>query len=101
MTGHVLDQLVFVERRKFTELTKSAVFVAFSVAIVGTFWWFRAISFGIEGPVGDHHGWQWRRVSVMSNLVLILLTLTDHTRRAELEHILKHNCEPARLAFVP
>jgi len=61
MTGHVLDQLVFAERRKFRESTKNAMFVLCAVAIAGAFWWFRAISFGIEGPVGDHHGWQWRR----------------------------------------
>lgn len=74
MTGHVLDQLVFVERRKFRESTKNAVFVLCAVAIAGAFWWFRAISFGIEGPVGDHHGWQWRRVSAVLSLIVSIST---------------------------
>ncbi|KAF8321170.1 glycosyltransferase family 39 protein [Clavulina sp. PMI_390] len=61
MTGHVLDQLVFADRRKFKEVTKNVVFGLCAFAVVGTFWWFRKISFGIEGPVGEQKGWQWRR----------------------------------------
>jgi len=87
MAGHVLDQLVFAERRKFKESTKNAVFVVCAVAIAGTFWWFRAISFGIEGPVGDHHGWQWRRVSVVWRPMLVFIS-PSYTKLAELERLL-------------
>jgi len=62
MAGHVMDQLVFAERRRFTPMTKNVVFGISAFIVVGTFWWFRAMSFGIEGPVGDHSGWQWRKV---------------------------------------
>jgi hypothetical protein len=62
MAGHVFDQLIFAHRRKYSELTKSIVFGISALAITGTFWWFRAISFGMTGPVRDYWGLQWRKV---------------------------------------
>ncbi|KIK71186.1 glycosyltransferase family 39 protein [Collybiopsis luxurians FD-317 M1] len=39
---------------------KLYVFTVTSTAIVGTFWWFRAVAWGIEGPVKDTWGLHWR-----------------------------------------
>ena len=30
--------------------------------IVGTFWWFKGVAFGIDGPINDHWGLKWRSV---------------------------------------
>ncbi|KAF8337565.1 glycosyltransferase family 39 protein [Cantharellus anzutake] len=60
MGGHMLDHLVFSEKRRFTETTKSVLLFICGIAIFGTFWWFKGVSYGINGPVGEHKGIQWR-----------------------------------------
>jgi len=58
-SAHVLDHFVFTTRR-LSERTKWIVFAVVVTAIVGTFWWFRGVAFGIDGPINDHWGIKWR-----------------------------------------
>ncbi|PFH46089.1 glycosyltransferase family 39 protein [Amanita thiersii Skay4041] len=60
MFAHVLDHVVFSSRR-FTEKTKWIAFGIIAGLIVCTFWWFRGVAFGIDGPVNDHWGLLWRK----------------------------------------
>ena len=62
MTGHLIDQFIFRSRR-LKEQTKYGVFAICVLLIVGTFWWFKGVAFGIEGPIGEHWGLRWRKVS--------------------------------------
>ena len=61
MGGHMLDHFVFTARR-LSERTKSIVFALVACAIVGNFWWFRGVAWGIDGPINDHWGLGWRKV---------------------------------------
>jgi len=62
MSGLLIDHSVFTSRR-LSERTKWIVFWVITSALVGTWWWFRDIAFGIEGPIGDQKGLLWRKVS--------------------------------------
>ena len=62
MTGHLIDHIIFRSRR-LTERTKYAVFAISVLIIVGVFWWFKGVAFGIEGPIAEHWGLRWRKVS--------------------------------------
>ena len=61
MAGHLLDHFVFKSRR-LKERTKWIVFGLYAGAIVGIFWWFRGVAWGIEGPIKEHWGLLWRKV---------------------------------------
>lgn len=63
MAAHLLDHFVFSSRRLKTK-TKAIVFGVCASSIVLTFWWFRGLAFGIDGPIADHKGLQWREVRV-------------------------------------
>jgi len=70
--GHLFDHFVFKSRR----LKESTKWVAFGIAagtVIGVFWWFRAVAFGIDGPIKDHKGLLWRKV----RLSLIPFRLID------------------------
>lgn len=60
MVGHLFNHFVFTAR--ISEQTKWIVFVSAVSLIVGVFWWFRGIAFGIAGPIGDYWGLAWRKV---------------------------------------
>ncbi|KAJ7614913.1 glycosyltransferase family 39 protein [Roridomyces roridus] len=60
MFGHVLDHLVFSSRR-LPLAVKATVFGVIASAVVGTFWWFKGVAFGIDGPIGEHWGLLWRK----------------------------------------
>jgi len=60
MVGHLFNHFVFAAR--ISERTKWAVFAGAVSIIVGVFWWFRGIAFGITGPMGDAWGLGWRQV---------------------------------------
>ncbi|KAF5347361.1 hypothetical protein D9756_009876 [Leucocoprinus leucothites] len=60
MLAHVLDHFVFSACR-LSECTKMIVFGVVAFVIVLNFWWFRSVSFGIEGPVNEHWGLGWRK----------------------------------------
>jgi dolichyl-phosphate-mannose-protein mannosyltransferase len=60
MVGHLLDHFIFSSRR-LTPRAKNAFFALFAGAVIATFWWFKGVSFGIDGPVEAHWGLQWRR----------------------------------------
>lgn len=60
MLAHLLDHFVFSSRR-FTAQTKWIVFGVCAGSIVGTFWWFKGMAFGIEGPINEHWGLLWRK----------------------------------------
>jgi dolichyl-phosphate-mannose--protein O-mannosyl transferase len=59
--AHILDHFVFSSRRLGLPV-KSAAFGVCVVAIAGTFWWFKGVAFGIDGPIGEHTGLLWRKV---------------------------------------
>jgi hypothetical protein len=62
MLAHLLDHFIFSSRR-YTTKTKWIVFGVCAFAIVGTFWWFKGLAFGIMGPISEHKGLLWRKVS--------------------------------------
>jgi fumarate reductase subunit D len=86
MLGHVLDHFVFSSRR-YTTKTKAICFGVCAFSIVATFWWFKGLAFGIDGPINEHKGLRWRNVSVSfhssSDCEADQCTFTP----AELEHI--------------
>jgi hypothetical protein len=88
MGGHVLDHLVLSQRRRFHELTKVIVFTTCLVTIFGVFWWFHKVSYGIEGPVGETWGLQWRKVRISSFRPSFRSLLTFAVLTIELEHLL-------------
>ncbi|KAA1469296.1 glycosyltransferase family 39 protein [Dentipellis sp. KUC8613] len=59
MAAHLLDHFFFTSRR-LSERAKWIVFGTVAFTIVATFWWFRGVAFGIDGPVNEHWGLQWR-----------------------------------------
>ncbi|KAI0035055.1 glycosyltransferase family 39 protein [Vararia minispora EC-137] len=60
MLGHLLDHFFFRPNR-WTDRTKNAVFGACALTVIGTFWWFRGVAWGIDGPINDHWGLLWRK----------------------------------------
>lgn len=69
MLGHLFDHLIFKSRR-LKQQTKWIVFGLATGIIVGTFWWFSGVAFGIEGPIKEHWGLLWRKVRLASHLRL-------------------------------
>lgn len=61
MGGHMSDHFVFSEKRRLKEVTKSVVLFSLGIIIFGTFWWFKGVSYGINGPIGEHTGLLWRK----------------------------------------
>ncbi|KAI1788358.1 glycosyltransferase family 39 protein [Ganoderma leucocontextum] len=59
MLAHLLDHFVFSSRRLAVR-TKQIVFGVCVFIIVGTFWWFKGVAWGIEGPISEHWGLKWR-----------------------------------------
>ncbi|EPS95451.1 hypothetical protein FOMPIDRAFT_71065 [Fomitopsis schrenkii] len=57
--AHVLDHFVFTSRR-LSEKTKWIIFSTVAFLIFATFWWFKGVAFGIDGPIGEHWGLKWR-----------------------------------------
>jgi hypothetical protein len=83
MLAHLLDHFIFSSHR-LSRRTKTIVFTIVAGAIVGTFWWFRNVAFGLDGPISDHWGLRWRKVSSIG--VPSLITKTD-SNLTELEHL--------------
>ncbi|KAJ7746290.1 glycosyltransferase family 39 protein [Mycena metata] len=60
MFGHMLDHFIFASRRLgFT--AKGVAFGICASAVIGTFWWFKGVAFGIDGPILEHKGLLWRK----------------------------------------
>lgn len=74
--SHVLDHFVFTSRR-LSEKTKWIVFGTVAFLIFATFWWFRGVAFGIDGPINEHWGLKWRSVRLLSYQLACLLTKTQ------------------------
>jgi dolichyl-phosphate-mannose--protein O-mannosyl transferase len=72
-SAHLLDHFVFTARR-LTSPTKNVIFGICVLVIAGTFWWFRGVAFGIDGAIQAHKGLQWRKVSVLSFVAVLLIT---------------------------
>ena len=66
MLAHLLDHFVFSSRR-LSERTKQIAFGVSAFIILATFWWFKGVAFGIDGPINEHWGLKWR--SVRSSLI--------------------------------
>ncbi|KAJ7720870.1 glycosyltransferase family 39 protein [Mycena maculata] len=60
MFGHVLDHFLFSSSRLGTPV-KGIAFGICAGAIIGTFWWFKGVAFGIDGPILEHKGLLWRK----------------------------------------
>ncbi|KAF8227100.1 glycosyltransferase family 39 protein [Tricholoma matsutake] len=60
MLAHLLDHFIFSSKR-YTRRTKAIYFGICAFSIVGTFWWFKGVAFGIEGPIREHTGLLWRK----------------------------------------
>ena len=78
MFAHVVDHFVFTSR-KISERNKWITFGVTSFAIVANFWWFRGLAFGIDGPIKEHAGLLWRKVSFyfFLNIRFIMKCLTN------------------------
>ena len=74
MFAHVVDHF-FLSNRRLSENTKWIIFSAMAFAIVANFWWFRGLAFGIDGPIKEHTGLLWRKVSVTPTLKRAVLTI--------------------------
>lgn len=61
MFSHLTDHFIFTSRR-LSDRTKQIVFGVISFIIVATFWWFRGVAWGIDGPINEHWGLKWRSV---------------------------------------
>jgi hypothetical protein len=74
MFAHVIDHFVLTSRI-LAERTKWIVYGTVIFSIVANFWWFRGMAFGIDGPIKDYWGVQWRQVScyVFSNVCVGVL----------------------------
>ncbi|KAH8106915.1 glycosyltransferase family 39 protein [Cristinia sonorae] len=59
MFAHLTDHFIFSSRR-LSERTKWIVFSVVVIILVGTFWWFKGVAFGITGPINEHWGLKWR-----------------------------------------
>ena len=84
MVAHLLDHFIFSSQR-YTQRTKSIVFGLCAVAVVANFWWFRGLAFGVDGPIKDYTGLQWRKVSIFAiespkTAGLTYLTDLEHIR---------------------
>lgn len=66
MFAHLVDHFVFTAKR-LSEKTKWIAFGALSFSIVACFWWFRGFAFGMDGPINEHWGLQWRKVSLTND----------------------------------
>ena len=71
MLGHMLDHFIFSSRR-FSEKTKLYTFGGIAFTIFACFWWFKGVSFGIDGPINEHWGLGWRKVSILSARAALL-----------------------------
>ncbi|CED82274.1 glycosyltransferase family 39 protein [Phaffia rhodozyma] len=60
MVGHLTDHFIFSNRR-LTLRAKAIFFGLFAGAVILVFWWFKGVSFGIDGLVEDHWGLKWRK----------------------------------------
>jgi len=74
MFAHVLDHFVF-SARGMSERTKVLVFGYVTFGIVASFWWFKGVAFGIDGPVAEHWGLQWRKVCSTCAFCFLFLAL--------------------------
>ena len=50
----------------FTAIHKTIRWGICAFVIVGTFWWFKGLAFGIDGPIHEHYGMLWRKVRLVS-----------------------------------
>lgn len=65
MLAHLIDHFIFSARR-LSEKTKWITFWVCVASIVSTFWWWKGVAFGIDGPINEHWGLLWRKVRVYS-----------------------------------
>ncbi|CAK5268589.1 unnamed protein product [Mycena citricolor] len=59
MVAHLLDHFVFSSRR-WSMRVKIGVFGFCAGSVLLTFWWFKGVAFGIDGPIQKHKGLLWR-----------------------------------------
>ncbi len=69
MMAHLIDHFIFTARR-LSEQTKWISFGVCVFMVVSTFWWFSGAAFGIDGPINDYWGLQWRKVRLNLSISL-------------------------------
>lgn len=79
MAGHVLDHLFFSATR-LSPTVRLASFAIWTFAVVASFWWFKDLALGIDGPVNDHNGWLWRPSWNVSTMLALPGPDTDDNR---------------------
>src|ERR1700761_4805591 len=67
MLAHLLDHFIF-SSRLLAARTKTIIFGICSGSIILTFWWFKGVAFGIDGPISQHGGLLWRKVSAVLSI---------------------------------
>jgi len=63
MMGHMLDTFVF-QRSSRSNRARWIWFGLCAGSVFLCFMWFRGVAFGITGPIKDHRGLKWRKVSI-------------------------------------
>ena len=61
MLAHVLDHFIFSSKLLTTKV-KNIFFGVFAFLLLFSFWWFKGVAFGIDGPIAETKGLQWRSV---------------------------------------
>ncbi len=56
MFAHMLDHFIF-SARSVPFPAKGVAFGICAGAVAGTFWWFKGVALGIDGPIGEHRGY--------------------------------------------
>ena len=75
MLAHVLDHFIFSSKLLTTKV-KNIFFGVFAFLLLFSFWWFKGVAFGIDGPIAEHKGLQWRSVRFSSFFSLGVVVLT-------------------------
>ena len=60
--GFMLDHFIF-GNRKLKPRTKAAAFTACASIVVGVWWWYRRIAWGIEGNVNEVSGTKCEQIA--------------------------------------
>ena len=66
MLAHVLDHFIFSSKLLTTKV-KNIFFGVFAFLLLFSFWWFKGVAFGIDGPIAEYKGLQWRSVRFSSS----------------------------------
>ena len=84
MFADVLDHCIFLVQWK--DHMKHVAFGVVALLVVTNFWWFKGVAWGIEGPINDHWGLQWRKVCLFNIDLLSILSCPRDRRGTYIMH---------------